>query len=256
MGERLNKVLARAGVASRRGADELIQAGRVTVNGQVVRELGSQVDAGRDAVKVDGKRIPAIPESHTYLMLNKPRGYVTTLKDPEGRPTVKDLVADVRGRLFPVGRLDFHSEGLLLMTDDGELSRRLTHPSSEVRKTYSVKVRGTPSPAALSRLRQGVRIEGRRTRPAGVRLVKPGANPWLEVTIHEGRKHQVRLMLASEGHRVLRLRRIRFAGIGLGDLAVGALRPLTASELARLHRAAGGTGRSRRPSKKPPSRAN
>lgn len=237
--ERLNKVLARAGVASRRGADLLIEQGRVTVNGAVVRELGVRIDPGRDAVKVDGRRIPKIPEWHTYLMLNKPRGYVTTLSDPEGRPTVGEFLRGVRGRVYPVGRLDFHSEGLLVLTDDGELARDLMHPRSHVPKTYAVKVRGAPGPEALARLRDGFPLEGKRTLPARVSLTKRGTNAWIEITIVEGRKHQVRRMLQAVGHPVLKLKRVAYGGLGLGDLRPGRLRPLGAEEVAHLKRAVG-----------------
>lgn len=235
--ERLNKVLGRAGVSSRRGADRLIEEGRVTVNGRVVRELGTRVDPARDAIKVDGRRVAAAPATHTYLMLNKPRGCVTTLSDPQGRPTVRELLRGVRGRVFPVGRLDFDSEGLLILTDDGELARDLMHPRSGVPKTYSAKVRGIPSEQTLARLRGGVALGEGRALPAKVRLVRRGQNPWLEVEVVEGRKHQVRRMLAAVGHPVLKLKRIRYAGLVLGDLAAGKLRRLRAGEVERLRRA-------------------
>lgn len=237
MMERLNKVLARAGVASRRAADRLIEEGRVTVNGSVVGELGVRVDPARDAIKVDGKRIPAAPEQFSYWLLNKPRGCVTTMSDPEGRPTVADYVRRTGRRLFPVGRLDFNSEGLVLLTDDGDLARDLMHPASKVEKTYAVKVRGNPEQAALNRLRRGVRLEDGTSMPAGVKRVGGGSTSWLEVTVVEGRKHQVRRMLQAVGHPVLKLRRIRYGGIRLGNLAPGTLRPLDPPEVARLRRA-------------------
>jgi pseudouridine synthase len=236
---RLNKVLSRSGVASRRAADRLIEEGRVTVNGAVVRELGVKVDPGRDAIKVDGARIPPIPERHTYLMLNKPRGCVTTLSDPEGRPTIKDLLRGVRTRVYPVGRLDFNSEGLLLLTDDGDLARELMHPGRGVDKTYAVKVRGTPAGESLKRLRGGIRIEGRKTLPAKVAVDRAGANSWLRVTIVEGRKHQVRKMLQAIGHPVLKLKRIRYGGLDLGNLPPGGVCRLTAEQVEKLRRAAG-----------------
>jgi len=235
--ERLNKVLARAGVASRRGADQLIEQGRVSVNGEIVSKLGTRIDPSKDAVKVDGVRIPPIPEHHSYLILNKPRGYVTTMSDPEGRPTVKDLLRNVKAPVYPVGRLDFNSEGLLLLTDDGDLARDLMHPRNEVAKTYAVKVRGKPSKEALARLRKGIRLEGRRTMPAKLTMSRPGSNSWLQVTVCEGRKHQVRNMLQAIGHPVLKLRRIRYAGLDLGDLPVGGLLPLSPSQVVRLRRA-------------------
>jgi pseudouridine synthase len=239
MVERLNKVLSRAGIASRRASDRLIAEGRVTVNGAVVREMGAKVNPERDAIKVDGARIPPIPERHTYLMLNKPRGFVTTLSDPEGRPTIKDLLKGVRTRVYPVGRLDFNSEGLVLLTDDGDLARELMHPGRGVEKSYTVKVRGTPSAESLRRLRAGIRIEGRMTLPAKVAIDRPGSNSWLRVTIVEGRKHQVRKMLQAIGHPVMKLKRIRYGGLDLGDLPAGRARRLTREQVEKLRRAAG-----------------
>jgi len=237
MKERLNKVLARAGIASRRGSDELIRVGSVSVNGRTVTELGTRVDEQDDDIRVNGLRIPAPPRNPIYLMLNKPLGYVTTLSDPQGRPTIRDLIPDRKRRVFPVGRLDFHSEGLLLLTDDGELCRDLMHPSRAVPKTYSIKVKGTPSPEALARLRRGISLEGKRTLPAQVRLRRRADNSWLEVTVQEGRKHQVRLMFQAIGHRVLKLRRISYAGISLAGLPVGAVRKLARAEVAALREA-------------------
>lgn len=236
-GERLQKVLAHAGVASRRACERLIVDGRVSVNGRVVTELGTKVDPDRDAVRVDGKRVGRAPRHRTYLLLNKPRGFVTTLSDPEGRPTVKDLLRGVRVRVYPVGRLDFDSEGLLLLTDDGDLSRDLMHPSSGVVKTYLAKVRGEPSPEALRRLERGVRVEGRATLPAEARLARRGDNPWVEVRIVEGRNRQVRRMLEAVGHPVMRLRRVAYGPLALGKLPAGRLRPLTPSEVEALRRA-------------------
>ena len=238
--ERLNKVLARAGVASRRAADRLIAEGRLTVNGTVVRELGLRVDPARDAIKLDGKRVAAPPRAHTYLMLNKPRGCVTTLTDPERRPTIRDLLHGVKARVYPVGRLDFQTEGLLLLTDDGDLARDLMHPRGGVRKTYHAKVRGRPDEQRLAELRHGMRLDGRRTLPAEVRLVGTGPNAWVEITVVEGRKHQVRRMLESVGHPVVKLRRVRYDGLELGELPPGGLRRLSAAEVARLRRAAAG----------------
>jgi 23S rRNA pseudouridine2605 synthase len=234
--ERLNKVIARAGLASRRAADRLIEEGRVRVNGKVVTALGSTVDPATDAIKVDGKRIPAPPATHTYLVLNKPRGVVTTLSDPEGRPTVKDLLGRVRRRVFPVGRLDFQSEGLLLLTDDGQLSRDLMHPGCGVSKTYAVKLSGPPSERDLARLRDGVRIGKRPARATGLRRIKPGPRPWYEITVREGRHHLVRRMFEAVGRQVLKLRRVRYGGVELGDLRPGELRRLTPVELQRLRR--------------------
>ncbi|NIM02277.1 MAG: pseudouridine synthase [Acidobacteria bacterium] len=235
--ERINKVLARAGVASRRGADTLIEEGRVTVNGEIVRELGVKIDPARDAVKVDGRRIHLTADAKLYLMLHKPDGVVTTLDDPEGRTTVRDLLRGVRGRVFPVGRLDYHSEGLLFFTNDGEWANELMHPQRKVAKVYRVKVRGTPSRATLARLSAGIRLDGRRTAPARFRLSGSGTNAWLDVTLYEGRKNQVRRMLRSVGHPVSRLRRLSIGGVELGELPPGRWRPLTGAELKRLRRA-------------------
>ncbi len=243
--ERLQKLLARAGVASRRGAEELIRAGRVTVNGAPA-ELGQKVDPTRDAIKVDGRRIPAAPARHRYLLLNKPRGYVTTRSDPEGRPTVLDLVAP-RHRskaLAPVGRLDFNTEGLLLLTDDGELAHRVAHPRFGCLKTYRVKVRGRPQEAALARLRAGIAIDGRPTRPARVRALSAPrarkvartetANSWWSVEIGEGRTRQIREMFQRVGHPVLKLRRVAIGPVRDPELPLGAYRELSVGEIAAL----------------------
>jgi pseudouridine synthase len=235
--DRLQKVLAHAGIASRRACERLIVEGRVSVNGSVVTELGTKVDPARDAIRVDGKRVGQAPRHKTYLALNKPRGFVTTLSDPEQRPTVKDLLRGVRARVYPVGRLDYDSEGLLILTDDGDLSRDLMHPSSGVVKTYLAKVRGEPAPEALRRLERGVRIEGRPTLPAGVRLVRRGENPWVEIRIVEGRNRQVRKMLEAVGHPVMRLRRVGYGPLTLGKLPSGGVRPLTSGEIEALRRA-------------------
>ncbi len=240
-GDRLNKVLSRAGVCSRRAADRLIAEGQVTVNGRTVTELGTRVDPTRDAIKVGGRRLAAAPARHVYLMLNKPRGYVTTLRDPEGRPTVSDLLRGVGRRVYPVGRLDFHSEGLLLLTDDGDLGRDLMHPASEVPKTYRVKVRGKPDARALTRLRRGVRLGRETSAPARVRVLRGGPPIWLEITVTEGKKHQVRRMCQAVGHPVQKLRRVAYGGVELGDLPAGEIRPLRAAEVKRLlaHRRSG-----------------
>jgi 23S rRNA pseudouridine2605 synthase len=236
---RLQKVLAKSGVASRRAAERLITEGRVSVNGEVVTRLGSQVEPDRDAIKVDGKRLAPAPAVATYLMLNKPKGYVTTLSDPEGRPSIADLVRRIRTRVFPVGRLDYGSEGLLLLTDDGELAQGLMHPRKGVEKTYLVKVRGRPESAVLERLARGVRIDERKAVPTRVRMVRPEPNSWLEVTVVEGRKHLVRRMLQAVGHPVTKLRRTHYAGLVLGNLPTGTVRALTDAEVRQLHRAAG-----------------
>jgi len=232
--DRLQKVLSHAGVASRRAAEQLILEGRVTVNGTVITKLGVQVDPDRDAIKVDGRRIRQRPPQRTYLALNKPRGVLTTLSDPEGRPTIIDLLPRGIPRVYPVGRLDFNSEGLILLTDDGDLARLLTHPGSGVEKVYRVKIQGTPDTRALDRIRRGITLDGRKTAPARVRIYRQGKNPWLEIAVTEGRKHLVRRMLEAVGHRVTKLRRMRIGTLDLGDLPAGQVRRLTDNELSRL----------------------
>lgn len=251
MSERLQKFLAQAGISSRRAAETMIETGRVSVNGEIVTRLGTRVDPENDAVRVDGKRVRQHPGERIYLLLNKPRGYVTTLRDPEGRPTVVDLIRDVHRRVYPIGRLDFHSEGLLLLTDDGDLAHELMHPRHGVEKAYWAKVRGEPSADAFRRLERGILLEGRKTLPARLRLVRKGENAWVEVVIREGRKHQVRKMLEAIGHPVSRLRRVRYAGLELGSLPIGAYRPLLPREIAGLRRAAAGGAEPKRGPSRP-----
>lgn len=236
---RLNKFLAAAGVASRREADRLIEAGRVRVNGRPVTELGTKVDDGRDRVEVDGRPVRGEARS-VYILLHKPVGYVTTLKDPEGRPTVRDLLAGLKTRVFPVGRLDVSSSGLLLLTNDGELAYRLLHPRFEVEKTYVAMVLGEPDEAALEALRRGVFVDGKKTAPARVQVIRhAGAKSVVELEIHEGRKREVRKMLEAVGHTVVELTRTKFAGLTLKDLGPGKWRELRPDELRRLRRLAG-----------------
>lgn len=235
MEERLQKLLSAAGVCSRRTAESYITAGRVSVNGAPA-ELGQRADPDRDDIRVDGR--PLSPKAElVYLMLNKPRGYVTTLSDEKGRRTVADLMADCGARVWPVGRLDLDSEGLLLMTNDGDLTRRLLHPSGEVEKTYHVTVWGAVAGAAerLSAIRD---LEGEPIRPAGVALLRrTGETAELAVTIHEGKNRQIRRMCAACGLTVKRLRRVREHTLELGELPVGTWRYLTAAEVAALRRA-------------------
>lgn len=235
--ERINKLLARAGVASRRGVDELIRQGEITLNGSVVTELGVKVDPAVDAIKVSGKRVQLQPEMTVYYMLNKPRGVVSTLSDPEERPTVKELLKGVRSRVFPVGRLDFNSEGLMLMTNDGELARALTHPSSHIPKRYRVKVKGRPEDNSLQKLRNGLYIDGRKTQPIEVSRSSSADHTWLNMTLYEGRNQQIRKMMLAIRHPVLKLRRVAIGGVELGDLPVSEFRPLSEAELRRLRRA-------------------
>lgn len=233
---RLQKVIAGAGVASRRKAEELILQGRVTVNGSVIRELGTRVDAARDHIKVDGHHLKS-PEPHAYLMLNKPPGVVSSLSDPEGRPTIKDLLPGVRLRVFPVGRIDYDSEGLLLLTNHGELAQALLHPRYHVAKIYLTKVKGVLTDEEIRQLERGVQLDDGMTSPAMVHKVRKAMeNSWLEITIHEGRKHQVKRMLEAVRHPVLKLKRVKFGPIVLGDLPAGRYRYLTDREANALRR--------------------
>jgi pseudouridine synthase len=238
---RLQRFLAQAGVASRRKAEELIVAGRVRVNGQVVSELGSKVDPDRDKVFLGGKRLLA--ERPVYFMLNKPRGYMTTLSDPEGRPTVMTFLKRAGARVFPIGRLDFNTEGLLLCTNDGDLAYALMHPKHEVRKTYHVKLQGLVGPETVASWQKGVTLDdGERPAPAEVTVLgSTGKNSWLEVTLHEGKNRQIHRTAEALGYRVLKLTRVAYGGLALDDLRVGATRPLTLDEVERLRRAAGGS---------------
>ena len=240
--ERLQKIIAAAGIASRRKAEELIASGRVQVNGQTVTELGSKADPDIDHVRVNGRLLHGA-QRHVYLLLNKPKGYVTTMSDPEKRPTVMDLIRGVKGRVYPVGRLDYASEGLLLLTNDGELAHRLMKASSHVPKTYVVKVAGTPKEEAISKLRAGVSIatdDGKRVRtsPAQVRVVKEAANPWYEITLIEGRNRQIRRMFEAVGHHVEKIKRVRYGPLTL-DVPPGEFRPLTLKEVKGLKSASG-----------------
>lgn len=236
---RLQKYLARAGVASRRRAEALITAGKVQVNGQTVTSMGYQVQPGQDQVAVNGKAIKLGP-SNTYILLYKPAGYVTTASDPQGRPTVMDLVKDIPVRLYPVGRLDLATEGLLLLTNDGELTLRLTHPRYGIAKTYLALVEGVPTSNAIKQLRQGVKLEEGITAPAQVKLRRAStARSLLELTIREGRKREVRRMLAAVNHPVLWLKRTQMAFLNLKGLQPGAYRHLTSGEVERLYRFVG-----------------
>jgi len=227
---RLQKAIADSGLASRRKAETMITEGRVTVNGRVIRELGTKVDPERDHVKVDGRHLKPVPPS-VFLMLNKPKGYVSSLSDPAGRPTITDLLAGVGLRVFPVGRLDYDSEGLMLLTNQGELAQTLLHPRYHVPKTYLIKVKGVLTDEEIASLERGVQLDDGMTAPASVRKVrKVEENSWLEVTIHEGRKHQVKRMLEAVGHPVIRLTRVRFGPLSLGDLPPGRYRYLTDRE--------------------------
>jgi 23S rRNA pseudouridine2605 synthase len=241
--ERLQKIMAACGIASRRKAEEMIAAGRVTLNGKVVTEQGTKADPERDEICVDGKLLER-RERLIYFMLNKPKGYVTTVSDPEGRPTVMDLLPKSNQRVYPVGRLDYASEGLLLLTNDGALAQKLTKAGSHVPKTYRVKISGKPDEKAIERLRAGVTIEledGRRvkTSPAKIRLAEDGANPWYEVELIEGRNRQIRRMFERVGHHVEKIKRVQLGPLVL-DVEPGKCRELTQREVEKLRRAAEG----------------
>jgi 23S rRNA pseudouridine2605 synthase len=240
---RLQKIMAAAGVASRRKCEELITAGRVTINGAVVSQLGAKADTERDHIRVDGQLLRG-PEQKLYLLINKPKGYVTTVSDPQGRPTVMHLVKGLGKRLYPVGRLDYASEGLLLLTNDGELAQELTRAASHVPKTYLVKVAGKPSAQAINRLREGINLRPshaketeRKTAPANIALAREGANPWYEVTLTEGRNRQIRRMFEQIGHHVEKIKRIGYGVLRL-DVPPGEYRRLTPREIEQLFHSA------------------
>jgi 23S rRNA pseudouridine2605 synthase len=232
--ERLQKVLSRAGVASRRKAEQLIVEGRVSVNGAVITEMGSKADLERDHIKVDG-RLLRQPRRHVYLALNKPKNCMTTVSDPEDRETVMKMMQGVQDRVFPVGRLDYHSEGLLLLTNDGEFAHRITAPASHVQKTYVVKVKGQLTEDQERIFREGIPLGGRRTSPAELKRIKHGANPWYEVRIVEGRQNQIRIMFKHFGLLVEKLRRVKIAFLEL-DLPPGRYRVLTPKEIERFRK--------------------
>jgi pseudouridine synthase len=238
---RLQKILSLAGVASRRASEQLMLDGRVSVNGETIRELGAKADPAVDDIRVDGRRIK-LAERHRYLLLHKPRGYVTTRSDPQRRPTVLDLV-DVREYIYPVGRLDFDSEGLLLLTNDGDLAARLTHPRHGVERVYEARVLGVPDAHDLRRLSRGIIIEGQRTSPARVELLpgtREGTHATLRIAIREGRNRQVRKMCDAIGHPVDHLRRVAIGPIRDNRLKPGQYRELTNDEVTRLRAAAKG----------------
>jgi pseudouridine synthase len=238
--QRLQKILSAAGVASRRTAETLITQGRVSVNGTTITELGTKADPAADEIRVDGRRIKA-PGRARYILLNKPRGYITSRSDPQQRPTVIDLLAKggIRDYIYPVGRLDYDSEGLLLLTSDGDLAARLTHPRHGVEREYEVRVRGVPERRLLDRLSRGILIDGRKTAPAGVRLLRTieaasGAQALLSLVIREGRNRQVRKMCDAIGHPVVRLRRVRIGSIADDRLKPGEFRELSEREIRGL----------------------
>ncbi len=233
--ERLQKILAHAGVASRRKAEELITAGRVSVNGKTVTELGSKADLSADKVKVDGRLLSA-PKHHLYIAFNKPKDCVTTVHDPEGRQTVMSFFKGFQERLYPVGRLDYASEGLLLMTNDGEFANQLMSPASHVTKTYLVKTNGALTSEQEEEFRHGIPMHGRRTAPAGLKLIRKTVNPWYEVRLVEGRQNQVRIMFKHFGRLVEKLKRVKIGFLDLGTLKPGAYRTLTNGEVAHFQK--------------------
>ncbi len=232
--ERLQKIISAAGIASRRASEEMILAGQVCVNGIVVTELGSKADPATDTITVNGKPI-TIPDRKLYVLLNKPVGYMTTMSDPEGRPVVGDLLKDIEERVYPVGRLDYNTEGLLLLTNDGEWANRLMHPRHEVEKEYHVRVRGKVDGQQLKKLAGGVELDDGMTAPAAVRMIKDGdRNDWISVTIHEGRNRQVRRMCEAVSLSVVRLKRVRYGSLAIGPLKPGQYRLLDKAETAGL----------------------
>ncbi|MDA8422072.1 MAG: pseudouridine synthase [Nitrospiraceae bacterium] len=232
--ERVQKIISAAGVTSRRAAEQLITEGRVRVNGKVVTELGTKADASKDHIKVDGKLInPKQPL--VYIMLNKPAGFVTTMADPEGRPTVLNLLKGLKVRVYPVGRLDYNTEGLLLLTNDGDFAHLITHPKHEFPKTYRAKVKGMLTDEQINLLEQGIYLDDGKTAPAKLKKIsKEEANSWLEITIHEGRKRQVRRMFDRVGHSVIKLKRVKTGNLVLGDLPEGSFRYLSGTEVKEL----------------------
>jgi len=236
---RLNKYIAQAGVASRREADSLIEAGRVRVNGKVVQTLGYKLDDGTDVIEVDGKKISS-QRALLYVMLHKPPGYIVTRNDPFKRPTVLDLLPKFPERINPVGRLDFESEGLLLLTNDGDLALRLLHPRYGVKKLYRIKVKGRPEMASLKKIEKGIFLDRKKTAPAKISQIRRGQKAsWMDIQIREGRKREVRRMFQAIGHPVLFLKRVRFAELSLGKLRSGQWRYLSNSEVSNLRRKVG-----------------
>jgi pseudouridine synthase len=243
MRERLQKILSRAGIASRRAAEQVLAERRITVNGVTVDAPGTKADPETDDIRVDGVRLRP-PKAPVHLLLYKPKGVVSTRHDPQGRETVMDLVPAVSG-LFPVGRLDVSSEGLILLTNDGSFSERVAHPRFEVQRTYHAKVRGTPQPETLARLRRGLVVEGDRLVADRASLIEAAPNSWVEIVLHEGKKHEVRRLLAAVGHPVSKLKRVAIGPVTARGLRPGEYRSLTPAEVAALVR-----GRSGPPARK------
>jgi 23S rRNA pseudouridine2605 synthase len=235
MQERLQKVISHAGIVSRREAERLITEGRVAVNGCIVTQLGTKVEPTRDKINVDGRLVKSFP-GKVYVLMNKPAGYVSTLKDPQERPVVTDLLDRINTRVFPVGRLDYDAEGVLLLTNDGELAHRLQHPRYGISRTYEVKVKDVPANSELSSLRKGVRLEDGITLPAKAKFLKKTTiNCWLKITLYEGKNRQVKRMCAAIGHPVLKIKRVSLGPLSLGDVSRGKYRHLTQDEVKELY---------------------
>jgi 23S rRNA pseudouridine2605 synthase len=233
MEHRLQKIIADAGIASRRKAEQIILEGRVTVNGKPVSKLGSKADPARDHIRVDGRLLTGAAEN-VYLLVNKPVGYVSTVSDPERRPTVVSLVRGIKERVYPVGRLDYHSSGLMILTNDGELANFLMARASAIPRTYHVKLEGRPDPEDVSKLTAGIALDGRRTEPCEIRALGNDPKPWYEITLVEGRYHQVRRMFERIGKGVVKLKRVRIAFLTDKDLGPGQVRNLTRAEVEKL----------------------
>jgi 23S rRNA pseudouridine2605 synthase len=233
--ERLQKIVSMAGIASRRKAEQMIVDGRVTVNGAIITELGSKADLDHDHIKVDGKLVHR-PKNVVYLAMNKPTGYVTTVNDPEGRDTVMDLLRGLKERVYPVGRLDYHSEGLLLFTNDGDFANSITAAVNHIPKTYLVKVNGTLSHDQEEGFRHGLPIGGHKTKAAGLKLIRRADNPWYEVRLFEGRKNQIRMMFKHLGFLVEKLKRVQIGTLSLGALKPGEFRFIDSAEIAKMRK--------------------
>jgi 23S rRNA pseudouridine2605 synthase len=232
--ERIQKILAKAGIASRREAERMIVGGRITVNGKVVNTLGFKADPSRDHIRVDGKKLNPF-EPKITLLLNKPRGFLSTVKDPKGRPTIMDLIKKVKWRVYPVGRLDFDAEGCLLLTDDGDLAYSLSHPRFSIPRTYWVKVAGVVEEKRLARLKRGVVLEDGKARVVSLSILRQGKkNSWVRVVVTEGRNHLVKRMFSAIGYSVLKLKRTQFGPIQLGNLPFGQFRYITPHEIMSL----------------------
>ncbi len=244
MPERLQKILSHAGVASRRHAEQMILEGRVTVNGAVISELGSRADSEHDRIKVDGRLLHP-PHRQIYIALNKPDGTVTTVSDPEDRATVMELLKGVKERVYPVGRLDYHSEGLLLLTNDGELTNAILSAATHLPKTYLVKINGPLTGEQEEQFRHGLPIGGQRTLPAGLKLIRRAENPWYEVRLFEGRNQQIRLMFKHLGRLAEKLKRVKVGPIELGPLKPGEFRYLSLEEVEKLKRAVARPGKAK-----------